>query len=178
MIRRWRGSVYGIDVWLTASALDNARRRAAWLAWMFRLIEACPVLFGHGETRSEHDAKHLIDTGDSESWVGASYAELHRFLPGIYWLTVFGSALSTALPVDKLAGLAELTVHRLPPDQVVLVLNEPPKPADLAARLAVERKIAAVLGDDLFYDRARPDRELRSVPAFTTELERWKGSDA
>jgi hypothetical protein len=175
MIRRWRGSLYGVDVWLTASTLENERRREAWLAWMFRLIEAHPVLFGHGETGPENDAKHLIETEERMTWLGVSYAEMHQFLPGIYWLTVFGTALSKALPFDRIADMPEVTLRRLAHDQVAVLLNEPPKPSELASRLAVERKVAAVLGDDLFYDRERPDRALRAVPAFVADLERFKG---
>jgi hypothetical protein len=175
MIRRQRGSLYSVDLWLSASALDG-KRGHAWVGWIFRLVEACPVLFGHGETAPEYDAKHLVDTGDSESWVGSSLADLHAFLPGIYWLTVFGRTLASALPIDDLAGHGDVVVHRISGGEVVLVLAEPARPTDLAARLAVERKLAALLGDDLFFDRARPDRELRAVPAFVAELERCKAA--
>jgi hypothetical protein len=173
MIRRQRGELYSIDIWLSASAMDG-KRGEAWVRWMLRLVEACPVLFGHGETTAEHDAKHLLDTGDSESWLGSSLADLHAFLPGIYWLTVFGRDLARTLPIDELTAHGDVVVHRTTGGTVVLVLAEPAKPTDLGARLAVERKLAALLGDELFFDRERPDRVLRAVPAFVSELERCK----
>lgn len=175
MIRRQRGSLYSVDLWLSASAVDG-KRGHAWLRWILRLIEACPVLFGHGETAPEYDAKHLVDTGDSESWVGSSLADLHAFLPGIYWLTVFGRTLSRALPIAKVDGRTDVVVHRISGGDVVLVLAEPATPGDLAARITVEQQLAALLGDELFFDRARPDRELRAVPAFVAELERCKAA--
>ncbi|HSN28956.1 MAG TPA: hypothetical protein VLT45_21865, partial [Kofleriaceae bacterium] len=168
-------NLYTVDVYLAPAALDLGKRRDAWIRWMLRLIDACPVLFGHGETRPEHDAKHLIDTGESESWVGSSLAELQRFLPGVYWLTVFGSALARELLIGTLSQRAGVTVHRTGAGDAVVVLDESAKPRDLAARLATERELAGLLGDAFFFDRERPDRDLRAVPGFVAELERAKG---
>jgi len=172
MVNRVQGSLYDVNIWIAAAALDEEAKRGEWLAWLFRFLEAAPVLFAHGEIKPEHDAKHLNELVDRRRWLGASLRELMTFLPGIYWLTVFGPDLKQTIDVERLADLPEVTLHHLASDQTAVVLNEPPTPRDMAARLVLERRIAGVLGDDYFFDRERAGRALKTVAAFAAELER------
>jgi hypothetical protein len=52
-------------------------------------------------------------------------------------------------------------------------LKDPLIPADLKARVALERKIAAELGAEYFFDKAEPDAPRLQVP----ELAKAFGSD-
>ncbi len=172
MVNRVQGSLYDVNLWIAQASIDDELKRRDWLAWTFRLLEAMPVLFAHGEIKPEHDAKHLDESVDRRRWIGASLRELMAFLPGIYWLTVFGHELRQTIDVERLAGMPEVTVHQLASDQTAVVLNEPPTPPDMAARLALERRVAGMLGDDYFFDRERADRDLKTVTGFAAELER------
>lgn len=168
MIQRWE-SLYSISLWIKLAAMSKLKRRREWLGWMARFVEAGPALFGHGESIDEYDTKHLVETEGSRGWIGTSVAELSEFLPGVYWMTVFGPQLVERLQLAELPGVE---VRRLRGPQVMLVLDEPPVPASMPERLERERQIAERLGGDHFFDRDTPERPRRQVPAFAEELAR------
>jgi hypothetical protein len=165
-------SMYSITTWLRSTNVAKPAARAAWLAWITQLFESLPVLFGFAAMGAEYDAKHVEETADSKGWLGSSLAEHEKFLPGIYWLTVFGRELASALPVTRVDTIPGVLVHPLAGDQVMVLLDEPPVPKSMAARLTREREIAAMIGNEYFFDRDDPGRQHRNVPAFVDELSR------
>lgn len=171
-IERWRGNLVIINIWWNEAAFGREASRARWLEWIFRLLEAHPALFGYGTPQREYDAKHRVETSESTSAVGVSHAELHEFLPGIYWMTVFGFELRHALDVERLRDMPGVKVQYLVPDQAVVLLDEPASAADLDARLAKLRAIAERLGAVRFFDRAQPQRELQPIAQFVDALVR------
>ncbi len=170
---KWNdGRFFTVNVWLKPSALGRQSRRDRWLEWMFRLIETVPSLYGYGVSSEEYDAKHLQESKDSRKAVGVSLSELSEFLPGIYWLTVFGPELSEAFDFRRLEAMPGVAVRRLLGRQTVVQLDGEPIPADMDERLAVEAHIAQQLGAEYFFDRARGAGPRRAVPAFQAALER------
>jgi hypothetical protein len=169
--------LYVLRIWLDAAALNRDRTRSPWLAWVYRLIESVRCLYGFGTARDDYDAKHVEENEDHRQAFGVSLRELSEFLPGIYWMTVFGEALTKALCVAKLEGTPGLVIKPLLPHQTVMLLDEPATPRDLEQRLERERDIAKRLGDDHFFDRARPKRKLRAVSAFRSALEAAESGD-
>src|SRR5688572_20769295 len=128
------GSLVSISIWWRPAAVATRERREAWLDWIAGVAETHPVLFGYGSMGTEHDVKHLVADADSRGWVGSSTAELAHYLPGIYWLTVFGRELASVLSVASLTAISGVQVRALGGDQVMVVLDEPPAPNDMAAR--------------------------------------------
>jgi len=167
--------VNSIRVYLDHDELEGDRGRD-WVDWFLRLSSHTQLLFGEGCSTQEYDAKHgvireLPSGGQVRSSVGVSKAEFERYLPGIYWLTIFGEVLAARLPFANLAPLPVITTNvgnRL----TAVRIDEPVIPADMTARLALEAKIADALGPTLFFDRHRPDVQFEHLPEFRAELER------
>ena len=147
----------------------------AWMEWVIELCSA-PVLFGRVSSVAEFDAKHAVrrdfPEGSARGQVGALRNDIYKFLPGIYWFTVLGKELVEALDVDAVRDVR----RDLPRGQLALRLDSAPFVTGdaLEVRLAREQQIASALGDNHFFDRERPDRELRPVPAFLAALERLR----
>ena len=170
---RWYdGRFFSVNVWLKPSALERTNRRERWLEWIFRLIETVPCIYGFGTSAEEYDAKHVEESDDGRGALGVSLDELSRFLPGIYWLTVFGPELSDAFDFAKAEAIPGVAVRRLLGRQTVVLLDGTPIPDDMDERLRRESQIAEQLGRQYFFDRAHPRRALRAVPAFQEALTR------
>jgi hypothetical protein len=150
--------------------------REAWMEWVIELCSA-PFLFGRACSVAEFDAKHaakrFFPEGTARGQVGATRNDLYKFLPGIYWFTVLGKELVTALDVDAVRDVQRID---LPGGQIALRLDGDPfvEGEMLETRLAREQQLASALGDIHFFDRERQDRELRPVPAFLAALERLR----
>jgi hypothetical protein len=118
-------------------------QRAGSRGW---LVDELPVLFGGFYSIAEYDAKHLTvrelaGGGSAEGAVGISNAEFRKYLPGIYWLTVFGPELAAALDFSGLSRLP-VTLTTLPRGSRVLQIDEPLITEDMAKRLELEARIA------------------------------------
>lgn len=150
-----------------------------WIPWILRLIDAMPVLFGGGYSMTEYDAKHVFveqhpGGGSSEGALGVSHAEFQKYLPGIYWLTVFGPELVATLDFSGLSQLP-VTLTELPQGARVLRIDEPLVPADMTKRMELEARIADVLGAHYFFDRNRSDITFEHPPAFKAVLDQIAG---
>jgi hypothetical protein len=170
-----RNGIYRTTMYLDAAAVDDSR----WVPWILRLAGEVPVLFGGGCTQAEHDAKHLTvrelsGGGTAEGAVGFSNAELQKQLPGIYWLTVFGPELAAEFDFSELSRLPA-TITKLSNGGCAALLDEPLVPDDIAARLAVEARIADVLGAQYFFDRDRNDLAFAHPPGFAAILDQLAG---
>jgi hypothetical protein len=162
-------------LWLEAAALQGDSKDA-WLAWILGVCARLPVLSGLACSESEHEAKHAdVDTtargGVIRRARGSSINEFFRYLPGLYWLTIFGPELTRAFGAETLAGLPGVQVHRIGSDQIAIQLDESPVPDDMDARLAKEAELADRLGAEFFFDRRRDDVEFRQVPELLDALE-------
>ena len=160
------------SVYLDAAAVDGPD----WIPWILRLAGEIPVLFGGGCSMTEHDAKHrtveeFASGGSAEGAVGISSAEFQKYLPGIYWLTVFGPELAAALDFSDLSQLP-VRVTTLSNDGRAVQLDEPLMPKDMTKRLELEARIADVLGASCFFDRNREGIEFAHPPAFQAVLDK------
>jgi hypothetical protein len=98
--------------------------------------------------------------GTSERFVGD---DPEKGLPWLYWMNVFGK-----LYVDWFrAGLVyriPATVNEFRADgSVLLQFSDTPEASESQAALAMQKAARDILGDDAFFDSARPDR-LLSIP--------------
>jgi hypothetical protein len=165
----------GVSDWWISVRLSAWDPR--WVEWLVALCEAQPVLFGRVCPRDEYTRKHEIVTsvpgGRRRGVVGDTIPEFQRFLPGVYWLTLFGPELTASFDFDPVRAIDGVTVRELAGTQTAVFADAAPfvGPVELERRLRVEKEIAAALGDDYFFDRDRPDRLLRPVPALKATLD-------
>lgn len=163
--------------YLNAGALTG-KKQARWMQWLFDLCAAFPALYGLACSAVEHEAKHWIiedwpGGGRVRKSCGASVAEFYQYLPGIYWLTLFGRDLAPAFAArwPQLEGLAHV-IH-LDGGQVAVQIDASVFTDDMEQRLLTERNIADILGAEFFFDRFRADElAFKNVPQLAETLNR------
>lgn len=161
----------GLSLWrfyLNASALGG-RNSTRWIYWLFDLCAAFPVLYGLACSDAEYEAKHRIiealpGGGRVRKSCGGSIAEFYHYLPGLYWLTLFGRDLAPAFAArwPQLTGLAH--VIELAQGQVAVQLDAPVFTEDMEQRLLAERAVADILGPTFFFDKTRQDELTFTLP--------------
>jgi hypothetical protein len=97
-------------------------------------------------------------------------------LPGIYWHTILGPEIAPSVALDAVRAEPGVTIRELPHGQIALDLDGDPFATGeaLQDRLRVERRIATLLGDEIFFDRDRQGRPMRQVPAVVELLARLR----
>jgi hypothetical protein len=164
------------DIWLDIRAMQGKKARL-WLEWIFRLCSKLPILYGFGCSVAEYDAKHLNvrvtpGGGTATGEVGTSIAQFYRYLPGLYWLTIFGTELVQALDQSKLTSLPDIEAFILDAGQVAIRIDEPVVPENMEQRLRTESQLADILGPTFFFNRHRTDLEFATVPGLIEVLNR------
>lgn len=168
----------GLSIWriyLSISAMQESKKMERWLAWIFTLCGRLPVLYGYGCSEEEVDAKHEYvkeypDGGRSIGAIGMSVSEFYQYLPGLYWLTIFGAELVQAFDQTRFGTLPDVSTYVLDAQQVAIRLNEPLLPEDMGQRLKAESQLADILGAKFFFDRNRTDIKFEPVPALVHAL--------
>ena len=157
--------------WVSEAAVK--RDTAKWLEWLFAVCAEFPVLYGYGCSEDELNAKHeeieeLEGGGIAEGTVGLSAEEFGRFLPGVYWLTIFGTELVDHFGMDSLTSIAGTIAEEID-GQLAVRLDEPPVPADIDTRVDREREVAAKIGAEYFFERGR--QEYAQIPGLVAKLD-------
>jgi hypothetical protein len=165
--------------WWDVRAMSG-KKQEPWLTWIFDLCGALPPHFASACSTAEHDAKHVVveparGGGSVTSQPGVSIKEFHKFLPGIYWLTIFGPEAYAHFGPD-LESLPGTTSVKLASDLVAVILDEPVVPQDMDQRLRTESELADRLGAKYFFDRGRMKAKLTPVPGLPEALRRHKAS--
>lgn len=159
--------LFGVQLYVDRERVDERSRQ-----WAIDLFRDLPVVYGYACSNDEFDGHHYHERstarGSSIYGYRGTAAKFPEYLPAVYWLNLLGPELTAGLPltsVDTIEGVRRDTVAD---GKTVLSLDGPPFIDDPAfdARMALSRKVAAVLGDDYFYDRDRPDRTLQTVPTL------------
>jgi hypothetical protein len=153
------------SMWLDAKFFARAGRVEEFTRFISALCERFPILFGSACTQEDWDAKHWVDTDSGLTKTGST---LNKCLPGVYWLTVLGRPLVEHFGREKIEGLP---VHRVLDfgrrGGLGLVLRESPLQPEESERLSHDAEIARLLGEEYFFDPARPDRPCQPVPSVT-----------
>lgn len=121
---------------------------APWCAWMERVAEKLPPYFGYLCPDDEFDAKHQSLPGRK----GISVAEFKEYLPGLYWMTVFGKELSAGIGKKGFNQLLDCEVTSLKGGLTSVRFSGPAVLADYQPRIATLQKQAARLKPNLFFD--------------------------
>jgi len=146
------------------------RSREQWLSWFVDLFDILSVVFAFGCLETEFDAKHTISfQGPDGGWQsddsGFRPNDFKAALPGVYWLNYYGSEIGEHLG-ERIAKNDDMVVTELSRNRFLAMLKEPLTPTDLDARLVLERKIAADIGPDYFFDKQSPSSKKRQVPGL------------
>lgn len=174
MCRRADAALSVWTFWWDVKAMSD-KKRDPWLSWIHQLCRALPPYFGSGCSTEEYDAKHLtvktLRSGTATGAVGISLAEFRKFLPGLYWLTLFGPETYEYFG-SKLESLPHTSFTKPAPDQLALLLDGPAQPQDMDERLRAETELGELLGPQFFFDRNRKGVKLSPVRQLATALGR------
>jgi hypothetical protein len=162
------------SIWLDIKAMQG-KKKHLWLEWFFHLCGELPILYGKGASVIEDDAKHsavtvLPNGGRISGKVGVSIAEFYKYLPGIYWLNIFGADLTKAFSEIKLMALPDSEVWRINSHQIAFCLLDSVLPNSMEQRLQKERYFADILGSIFFFDQNRKDLKFEIVPQLAKAL--------
>ncbi|HNN43132.1 MAG TPA: hypothetical protein PKL10_12640, partial [Nitrospira sp.] len=146
-------------LWVETLAVKTGAT-APWMQWVFRLCSDLPVLFGAGCDEAEFNAKHsflreLPGGRRVSGFVGVSVPDFYRFLPGIYWLTIFGNELVANIGCETFSKLTSAVAIPVQPSQMALILKGDSQPGDMSERLTATRRIVEALGTNHFFDKNR-----------------------
>ena len=89
----------------------------------------------------------------SYGWKGVAAREFFQFLPGVYWLNVFGAELAVAFDDVDLTALPEATAVSLKRGGVLVRLKEALRANNLERRSAIEDEIARRMGPEHVFDK-------------------------
>jgi|SRR6476661_34523 len=170
------------DIWLNVGAMQGKKQKQ-WLDWIFCLCGQLPVLYGGGFSAAEYDSKHahvkqLPGGGRISGTIGVSILEFYQYLPGLYWLTIFGKELVQAFGESKLMVLPNVQAFSLNSQQVAICLNEPVIPDNMEQRLQTESRLADILGAKYFFDRNKTDLNFEPVPQLDEVLKALSSRNA
>ncbi|MFI9585439.1 type VI immunity family protein [Streptomyces sp. NPDC052236] len=158
--------------WWDLKAMKN-HRRVQWLQWLYGLCRQLPPYYGFACSVDEYDAKHTVveahEEGTATRTVGVSAADFQRFLPGVYWLTIFGADLVNHFG-SKLQSLPNTHAINISSTQTAVLLDSPVVPEEMSDRLHTEAKLRSLLGAKYFFDRANVDGEYELVPGLARAL--------
>lgn len=156
---------WGCTVWLSPSAGDDLALN------LFRfLVGHFEPAFGSISTEEDSRSKHWITfedrTGRSEQYMGLDVGRFvsiitdygSEVLPGVYWVTYFGSGAKRIVGERNLGRLEADRVERLGDGYVVRAYPSVNVAGTEAAHQA-ERKIMEQLGEEHFFDKSRVNIE-------------------
>lgn len=172
MFMRQHGGWGMWNFWWDVKAMMQ-QKRDPWLQWLFKLCRELPPFYGFGCSVDEYDAKHTVvedvPGGSVTRTVGASAREFYEFLPGLYWMTIFGTHLVDHFGA-RLESLDRANFIKLNSSQAAVVLDEPVVPQDIDERLRIESQLIDSLGAKYFFDCLRLDVSHEAVPELVAAL--------
>lgn len=161
-VKGWPVGVANWSFWL-----DDEVEASAIVDLVEQFARVSSIVYGYACTEAEYDAKHKVVGEHSVARKGVSMWDFQDFLPGIYWLTVFGDELRASLDFSGVESMADVELIEPEGGALMVQLDAPLVPDDMEARLATERNIASHLGRQHFFDLERCEQgEFAHPPAF------------
>lgn len=115
----------------------------------------------------ELDAKNLSRADGATRAIGRDIA---RWLPGLYWITVFGQPYIDVIGIKKLTTSPGYDVKRLG-DTVRIQLSKNPYDWQTSDYLMAEHAVETHLGREYFFNRHHPERPHVRFPfSFDTQV--------
>lgn len=143
--------------------------------WLKSFNNEIPIVYGFGSTEKEYNNKHLeviqSETGiTSIGSIGDSQWDFYEFLPGIYWLNIFGKDLTRILGQSKILNLPDVTYFEKD-NHVWFTLKDEAYPINSKKRKKIEDKIIKTIGSKHFFDRKNDILKFEHPSEFKEILE-------
>lgn len=145
---------------------NNISNKISELLTILESFENNQIIFGKICEESEFDMKHKVVTEWSYGWEGTSRFDFMKFLPGIYWYTIFGKELVDSIGKNNFVDLPNVIYTNTKNGCVSFHLNEPIDSEELEQRVQLERQIANMIGDKYFFDKTKDINTLGHHPKF------------
>lgn len=164
---RWTSAKTSLwHIYLAKGYLSKSSNVEELLEFTIGLCNRFPPLYGGIAAKEDWDAKHkLLRTsptgGESHEKVGL---DITSCLPGIYWTTIFGPAVSARLELKK--RTSTLPIERaitLNNGGTILVLRKSPVSPELSERLSHDQEIIDAIGAEYFFDKNHPEKKCPPV---------------
>jgi hypothetical protein len=153
------------QTWRFYLHLSFFRRRSAvseLLDFFKNLSGIAPILFAGAASDRDWHAKHYITAQEEGCETTRKVGiELASCLPGVYWLTVFGSQLTGFFGAEKLRGLPVEQTLELESGEIALALTADPLLEDELRRR--ERLVLNELGAERFFDIHNPEKRCSEI---------------
>lgn len=128
------------------------------------------IIFGKICNESEYNMKHKVVTEWAYGWEGTSQFDFMKFLPGIYWYTIFGKELVDSIGKEKFEDLPNVVYTTTDNGCIAFHINEPIENEELEQRIQLENDIANMIGEKYFYDKTKDINTLGHHPKFVDFL--------
>lgn len=115
---------------------------------MERLAQKLPPYFAYLCPQDDYDTRHMSLTGPK----GVSVPEFSRYLPGLYWMTVFGKELTASIGKKAFEQLIDCEVVSLEEGLTSVRFNEAAVLDGYEGRIDTLQKHARRLKPNLFFD--------------------------
>jgi hypothetical protein len=156
----WSNSIGG---WITRAVVEGIARQQWLLRFVHRLAAQTDIVWGAGYHQAEFAAANL----DTSQGIRAVGRDVRQFLPGIYWLNVFGHPYRELIGTERLLAAPATAVDQIGSQVIVQAYQDAKDWADNQAR---RHALRTALGAEHFYDRDRPGRTHRAPDFGLAEL--------
>lgn len=151
-------------------------RGAAWLNWIKSLLSELSILYGFLCSEEEYDAKHQVvkyyeGGGSSSGEVGMAIRDFWHFLPGVYWLNMFGPEAIYDIDLAKIRKLEDWQLDFQDYKLLTIQHRTPILPFESESRAESDRKLREALGVEYVFSRDESVDNLRQLPGILKALQ-------
>lgn len=158
------------DIKLYDAFFEESGRLLMLVDFVTSLCRRFPVLFGGVAPEEDWEAKHwLTETGDNGGQIKRCYgAYMVRSLPGIYWLTIFGTQLVSHFGHETIKGLEMIhSCIDLGTNGLEIMMRENPTEDTLVRRMEHDYQVVEALGKEYFFDIEDLSMPCRPIKGIT-----------
>jgi hypothetical protein len=156
----WSNSISGR---ISRPVVEGIARQEWLLRFTRRLAAQTDIVWGAGYHHAEFAATNL----DTRHGIRALGRDVRQFLPGIYWLNVFGRPYRDLIGTARLLSAPAAAVEQTGSH---VIIQAYPDAEDWAGNQASRDALRAALGAEHFYDRDHPHRTHRAPDFGLAEL--------
>jgi hypothetical protein len=154
---------------IDGALLARAGGRDKIVEFLAGLFGAFPVVFAGVSAEEDWNARHWVTEEDEDGGETTTKhgLDLRGCLPGVYWMTVFGTELVEHFGAARLRATSAAQAMDLGAGGMALVLETDPVAAKQRALTAEEDRLREAIGDEYFFDLTRRDRRCTPVPGVS-----------
>jgi hypothetical protein len=156
----WSNSISGR---ISRPVVEGIARQEWLLLFTYRLAAQTGIVWGAAYHHAEFAATNL----DTSQGIRALGRDVRQFLPGIYWLNVFGPPYRDLIGTERLLAAPAAAVNEIGSHVIVQAYQDA---EDWAGNQASRYALLAALGAEHFYDRNHPHRTHRAPDFGLAEL--------